>query len=212
MSAHCYGAFYDLQTHIVLFSGKDANIFMWDRNTLQLHRSFRGHEGPVNAVGVQGNRLASASGDGKMILWDIAKGERLRTFDAHDRGLACIEFKVSWKYRVSWLPILILCQQGDVIISGSNDCKIKVWDASTGECLRTLAGHELLVRTLSYEPLSGRLVSGSYDRTIKVWDVKTGKMVREFKGLHLSHIFDIKFDCSRIVRCVLSVVPDVDRD
>jgi F-box and WD-40 domain protein 1/11 len=67
---------------------------MWDRNTLALHQSFRGHEGPVNAVGVQGNRLASASGDGKMILWDIRKGERLRTFEAHDRGLACIEFKV----------------------------------------------------------------------------------------------------------------------
>lgn len=67
---------------------------MWDRKTLQLHRSFRGHEGPVNAVGVQGGRLASASGDGKMILWDIASGERLRTFEAHDRGLACIEFKV----------------------------------------------------------------------------------------------------------------------
>ena len=93
-----------------------------------------------------------------------------------------------------------------MIISGSNDCKIKVWDATTGECLRTLAGHELLVRTLSYEPLSGRLVSGSYDRTIKVWDVKTGKMVREFRNLHLSHIFDIKFDCSRIVRYVMSLL------
>jgi hypothetical protein len=29
-----------------------------------------------------------------MILWDIASGERLRTFEGHDRGLACIEFKV----------------------------------------------------------------------------------------------------------------------
>ncbi|KAI0089405.1 WD40-repeat-containing domain protein [Irpex rosettiformis] len=170
----------------IISCGKDANIFMWDRNTLELHRSFHGHEGPVNAVGVQGDRLASASGDGKMILWDITKGERLRTFEAHDRGLACIEFK------------------GDVIVSGSNDCKIKIWDAATGECLRTLVGHESLVRTLSYEPLSGRLVSGSYDRTIKVWDIKTGKMIREFRNLHLSHIFDIKFDCSRIVRYVVS--------
>jgi len=29
-----------------------------------------------------------------MILWDIESGERLRTFDCHDRGLACIDFKV----------------------------------------------------------------------------------------------------------------------
>ena len=38
----------------------------------------------------------SASGDGKMILWDIESGKRLRTFEGHDRGLACIEFKVSF--------------------------------------------------------------------------------------------------------------------
>ena len=85
-------------------------------------------------------------------------------------------------------------------MSGSNDCKIKVWSASTGECLRTLTGHDMLVRTLSYDPHSGRLVSGSYDRSIKVWDVQTGKVVREFRGLHYSHIFDIKFNCCRIVR------------
>ena len=67
---------------------------MWDRRTLDLHCTLRGHEGPVNAVGLQGNRVVSASGDGKMILWDVTNGERLRTFDGHDRGLACIEFKV----------------------------------------------------------------------------------------------------------------------
>ena len=36
----------------------------------------------------------SASGDGKMILWDINSGRQLRTFEGHDRGLACVEFKV----------------------------------------------------------------------------------------------------------------------
>lgn len=90
-------------------------------------------------------------------------------------------------------------------MSGSNDQKIKVWDASTGECIRTLTGHEDLVRALAFDPSRGRLVSGSYDRTVKVWDLRTGKMVREFKGQYESHIFDVKFDCSRIVRYVLRI-------
>jgi F-box and WD-40 domain protein 1/11 len=60
-------------------------------------------------------------------------------------------------------------------VSGSNDCMVKVWRASTGECLRTLAGHDQLVRALSFEPRSGRLVSASYDKTLKVWDLKTGR-------------------------------------
>jgi F-box and WD-40 domain protein 1/11 len=163
---------------------------VWDRTTLELKHTLRGHEGPVNAVGLQGTRVVSASGDGRMIMWDVRTGERLRTLEGHDRGLACIEFK------------------GDLIVSGSNDCKIKVWSAATGECVRTLTGHGALVRALACDPASGRLVSASYDRTIKVWDVHTGKLLRDFKGEHASHIFDVRFDARRIVRCVF-LLPQV---
>lgn len=89
--------------------------------------------------------------------------------------------------------------QNDLIVSGSNDCKIKIWSASTGECLKTLVGHDALVRALAFDPASGRLVSASYDRTVKVWDLRTGRMVRQFKQNHVSHIFDVKFDVCRIV-------------
>jgi F-box and WD-40 domain protein 1/11 len=68
---------------------------VWNRETLALHCTLRGHEGPVNAIGLQGSRVVSASGDGQMILWDIDSGKKLSTFEGHDRGLACIEFKVS---------------------------------------------------------------------------------------------------------------------
>jgi WD40 repeat protein len=67
---------------------------VWNRETLDLHRTLIGHEGPVNAIGLQNGFIVSASGDTKMMLWDIESGTCLRTFDGHDRGLACIEFKV----------------------------------------------------------------------------------------------------------------------
>lgn len=94
-------------------SSKDGLIRVWDRATLQSVRTLVGHEGPVNAVAFQSStgRVVSASGDNKMILWDIEtgtssvlgrqvipterhQGARLRTFEGHDRCLACIEFKV----------------------------------------------------------------------------------------------------------------------
>ncbi|KAF9530590.1 hypothetical protein CPB83DRAFT_850587 [Crepidotus variabilis] len=167
----------------IVSCSRDGVVRVWERKTLEPYRILRGHEGPVNAVGLQNGRVVSASGDGKLILWDIESGERLRTFEGHNRGLACIEFK------------------GDLIVSGSNDCKIKIWSASSGECLRDLTGHTALVRGLSFDPRSGRLVSTSYDKTIKLWDLATGRMVREFEGagVHTSHIFDVKFDASRIV-------------
>jgi F-box and WD-40 domain protein 1/11 len=60
-------------------------------------------------------------------------------------------------------------------VSGSSDRKVKVWSASTGECMCTLVGHDALVRALSFDPKSGWLVSGSYDKTVKVWDLKKGE-------------------------------------
>jgi hypothetical protein len=70
----------------------------------------------------------------------------------------------------------------------------------TGECIRTLVGHDSLVRALALDPASGRLVSASYDKVVKVWDLRTGRTVQQFKHHHLGHIFDVKFDIHRIVR------------
>ncbi len=91
-----------------LYSSKDALIRVWSRKTLSLHTTLSGHEGPVNAVGLQNGRVVSASGDGKMMLWDIATGARIRTFEGHDRGLACIEFKVSNPYPHTFLTLSYL--------------------------------------------------------------------------------------------------------
>jgi len=49
----------------------------------------------VNAVGLQDGKIVSASGDGRMMLWDIATQSKIRTFEGHTLGLACIEFKVT---------------------------------------------------------------------------------------------------------------------
>src|SRR5882762_3015078 len=95
--------------------------------------------------------------------------------------------------------------QDDLVVSGSNDLTIKIWSASTGECIQTLSGHSELVRALSLDPVSGRLVSGSYDRTVKLWDLWTGRLVREFKKNHTDRIFDVKFDVARIIRYVRCV-------
>lgn len=39
-----------------------------------------------------------------------------------------------------------------------------------------------------------------------MWHGVIGKMVREFRNSHTSHIFDVKFDVGRIVRCGFSFV------
>ncbi|KAL5529420.1 hypothetical protein ACEPAG_5405 [Sanghuangporus baumii] len=58
-------------------------------------------------------------------------------------------------------------RQKPVLISGSLDNTIRVWDVETGKAMTTLFGHIEGVWAVACDKL--RLVSASHDRTIKVW-------------------------------------------
>ena len=53
-----------------------------------------------------------------------------------------------------------------LVVSGSSDNTIRLWDIECGACLRVLEGHEELVRCIRFD--SKRIVSGAYDGKIKV--------------------------------------------
>jgi WD40 repeat protein len=67
------------------------------------------------------------------------------------------------------------------LASGSWDKTIKIWNPSTGDCLRTLAGHAYHVYSLAFLP-NGTLASGSQDYTIKIWNPSTGDCLRTLSG------------------------------
>jgi WD40 repeat protein len=71
---------------------------------------------------------------------------------------------------------------GTQIVSGSWDCSVRVWDASTGAELNVLNGHNHLVSSVAFSSDDTQIVSGSYDRTVRVWDALTGAELKVLKG------------------------------
>eukprot|EP01122_Echinamoeba_exundans_P016140 TRINITY_DN808_c0_g1_i1.p1 TRINITY_DN808_c0_g1~~TRINITY_DN808_c0_g1_i1.p1 ORF type:complete len:1561 (+),score=259.18 TRINITY_DN808_c0_g1_i1:149-4831(+) len=71
---------------------------------------------------------------------------------------------------------------GGFIASASDDTKIKIWSATTGEEIRTLTGHKNSVTCMEYSPDGEYIATGSYDRSIKVWSANTGDEVVTLKG------------------------------
>lgn len=69
-----------------------------------------------------------------------------------------------------------------LISSGSNDKTIKLWDANTGECLKTLTGHDSWILAVTFSPDGQTLITGSYDKITKFWNMKTGKCFQSFTG------------------------------
>ncbi len=55
------------------------------------------------------------------------------------------------------------------LASGSWDATVRLWNADTGEHLRTLTGHTDLVWSVAYSPDGHTFASGSQDGTVLLW-------------------------------------------
>ncbi|KAF2677680.1 beta transducin-like protein HET-D2Y [Lentithecium fluviatile CBS 122367] len=141
-------------------------------------QTLEGHSGQVWSVAFShdSTRLASASGDKTVKIWDASSGECLQTLRGHS-GLV-------WSVAFS-------CDSTR-LASASDDKTVKIWDVSSGECLQTLNGHYDPVRSVIFSHDSTRLASASYDKTVKIWDVSSGEPLQTLKG-HSDSVRSVAF-------------------
>jgi WD40 repeat protein len=138
-----------------------------------------GHKQFVSGVSFSpdGQRLASASQDLTVKVWDVVMGAEGR--QAGGKEVLSLEGHTAPVTSVAFSP------DGKRLASGSHDRTVKVWDAKTGQELLTLKGHTNTVTCAAFSPDGKRLASGAgdYDEgkkqslgcEVKVWDVQTGK-------------------------------------
>ena len=75
-----------------------------------------------------------------------------------------------------------------------------MWDASTGEELKTLNGHTGFVQSVAFSRDDAYIVSGSNDRSVRVWDASKGEELKTLYG-HTDYVQSVAFssDGTRIV-------------
>ena len=71
---------------------------------------------------------------------------------------------------------------GRLIVSGSDDQIIKVWELDSGRLLRSLGGHTGEVNAVAVSPNGREIISASDDKTLKVWDLESGRLLRTLEG------------------------------
>ena len=83
----------------------------------------------------------------------------------------------------SWVRSVCVTADQQFLVSGGDDQAVKVWQFSTGECLRTLTGHTGGVESVCVTADQQFLVSGSRDQAVKVWQFSTGRLVRHLGSI-----------------------------
>ena len=175
------------------------DTFMWSTSTLA------GHSRGINHVCWSPrtpNLLATASDDKTLRLWDVTRSSSNDTSLAgtpswnhhqtttassscsptpgtngmvkQETGEALLEFKGHSNFCFS-------CQfspQGNLLVSGSFDETVKIWDVRSGECISTLPAHSDPVTSVSLNRDGTCIVSSSHDGLIRIWDVATGECLK----------------------------------
>ena len=87
-------------------------------------QTLEGHSNRVWSVAFShdSTRLASASDENTVKIWDAGNGECLQTLEGHSNGVNSVAFS----------------HDSTRLASASLDNTVKIWDASSGECLQTL--------------------------------------------------------------------------
>jgi WD40 repeat protein len=81
---------------------------------------------------------------------------------------------------------------GRRVLSGSRDKTLKLWDAASGQLIRTFEGHTGAVNSVAFSPDGTGVLSGGGDKTVKLWDAASGQLIRTFEG-HFGLVTSVVF-------------------
>jgi WD40 repeat protein len=183
------------------------------------------------AFSPNGNELALALGDstqssGRLVIWDVAanrtslslptdravsgvawarNGNRLalHSLDGTVRLVNAIDGRELARQSSPSIPGSIqFSPNGELLITGHIDHRVRVWRAETLSPFAELVGHSAPVVHAAFNPQGSLIASSSNDHTIRIWDTETGKHLRTLSG-HEGTPLAIAFspDGERLVSC-----------
>ncbi|KAK6950034.1 Polyamine N-acetyltransferase 1 [Daldinia eschscholtzii] len=146
----------------------DGIIKYWQPNFNNV-QVIQGHHDPIRDLAFSPNdsKFVTASDDSSLKIFDFAGGVAESTLQGH-----------GWDAKsCDWHPTKGL------IVSGSKDHLVKLWDPRTQRCLTTLHGHKNTITKTSFERVMGWcLATSARDQTARIFDIRMMRDICLLRG------------------------------
>ncbi|KAA6400868.1 MAG: putative U4/U6 small nuclear ribonucleoprotein Prp4 [Streblomastix strix] len=158
----------DLHTDgsILATGGLDSHIFLWDLRSGKRIAVFSGHQQiQPSPLTLNSHLLVSGGGDNAIRIWDLRVRRTIDTVLAHSALVSAVRHEPNF---------------GDFLISVSHDRTIKIWNAHSFTCIKTLTTHGDIIFGADIGRNNRYIASCSNDRTWKLWGHQSEAFSEDF--------------------------------
>ncbi|CEQ39856.1 SPOSA6832_01413, partial [Sporobolomyces salmonicolor] len=202
---------FDSKGNFLVSCSSDLTLKLWDTNNDWKNvKTLYGHDHSISSArflpnddfivkwvrsvlpSSDGRQLVSCSVDQTSRIWDAQSGETKAELRGHEHVVEVAVFAPVASYPAirelaglaapSGRAAADAKVVGAFAATGSRDKTIKLWDAASGQCLKTLVGHDNWVRALVFHPSGKFLLSASDDKIIRTWDLATGRCIKTLEA------------------------------
>ncbi len=150
----------------VLCGGRDGSLHRWSRTTGERVFSWRPHQSLVAPFAVSpDHQWVLSYGTGRVAETNLATGEPRLAWDRHAGSVEAVA----------------VVPGGGLVVTGSSDETLRVWDSASGDCLRVIRGAALGAYAVAVSA-GGRLAAGCKDGVVREYRLTDGTPTAEYRG------------------------------
>lgn len=165
---HHTEAVYNIQYHIesgLFYSvGGDGNFAVCSLETLSLLKIKKVAAAKVRGIDINvlDNKIAIASSDGFIRLFDLSSMDLTFEFEAHKMAANCVRFS----------------PDGRFLLSGGRDAHLNIWNVNENySLLRSIPAHNFAIYDIVFSPDGKLFATASRDKTLKIWDSQSFELL-----------------------------------